>query len=169
MTSKLQAAPLHRASGSGKISELLPLKMRNEQCFPLCFCPSPRIQRSVPIFESHQTCLCLHLSLLLVGSMASSIKSALFCVLLLCTFLFSSLTVCLDPLKDEKLQWAMKHLQGFNWTATFTTEGCSIAQAHALVGAARVGVQDMLSYAAKYKVDNNADWNRFFMNDGEAD
>jgi hypothetical protein len=122
-----------------------------------------------PIFESQQTCLCLHLSLLLVGSTASSIKSALFCVLLLCTFLFSSLTVCLDPLKDEKLQWAMKHLQGFNWTATFTTEGCSIAQAHALVEAARVGVQDMLSYAAKYKVDNNADWNRFFMNDGEAD
>ncbi len=49
----------------------------------------------------------------------------------------------------------MKHLQGFNWTATFTTGGCSIAQARVLVEAARVGVQDMLFYAMKYKVDNN--------------
>lgn len=105
------------------------------------------------VFVSQQTCVCLHLSLLLVGAMASFIKSAMLCALL-CMFHFSSLTACLDPLKDEKLQWAMKHLQGFNWTATFTTGGCSIAQARVLVEAARVGVQDMLFSAMKYKVGN---------------
>ena len=77
-----------------------------------------------------------------------------------------------DWQKDEKYQWAVDHLPGFDWTGAFkgTPGDYTNAQARILAEALKMAVLSVLALAKHgKKIDNNLAWSVFFMNDNQAD
>ena len=98
--------------------------------------------------------------------MAVMAKLTFLCLAFFATLLFASASESGRTWEQDYLL-ATQKFPGIAFNELFGS--CGKTKGQWVIEATRVAVDDMLHEALHGKIDNNADWNRFFMNDGEAD